>query len=887
MIGTTISHYKIVEKLGQGGMGHVYLAEDLQLGRKAAIKMLAPEFSKDEIVRQRFKREAQAVAALNHQNIVTIFEFGDYNNTPYIVMEYVDGESLRERLLRKRLTLPDIIHIALQICEGLAKSHNTGIIHRDLKPENILFDRDDRVKILDFGLAKFRNHENITHKSMRVGTINYMSPEQLSGQEVDAQSDIFSFGIILYELFTGSLPFKGEYEASIIYAILHENPKPLLEINKELPAQVQKVIDRALAKEKNDRYTSVGQLAGELSTLLSVPVPSADLPLKSGISANSVEELLEHRQNIDKLIETKYKRSIVILFSDIVGSTRFFEQRGDIDGRAMLSRHNRQMFPIIKKHSGTVIKTMGDSIMASFGEVQDGCACARQMQQSLLEENKTLPPEDRISIRIALHFGKAVIEKDDVFGDAVNVASRVEKFTDGDQIMISQAVVDALTDGHDFVFEQVGSVDMKGKSEKMSLYRLKWYDEELIEQIPEVDSEVSEHISTPAPQTANTVTILKPFKLEIPQKLKSDALSDEIKNPYMNRVMIQDIEEFFGRRSEVEKIYSRVGSSRPQSISLVGTRRIGKSSLLNFVQHPANRRKYLKNADEFIFIFIDFQERRGIQIADFFSSIYEALYDAFNGNLRIDVSPDYEGFKKIVSTFEDAGLKLILLFDEFELITKNKNFDTEFYSFCRSIANNYNVAYIVSSARNLQTLTHSKEISDSPFFNIFSNMTLSQFNRPEAVALITEPAKKMDIAQQPYIDFIIDIAGYYPFFIQMACAALFEHLKNNDLRNNALQEAVKEDFLDEAKVHFQQIWESSGEYQKEVILLLCQGKKIPPSQSYLLKNLEKEGYVKTGKKKPEIFSSLFREYILSRYAVKSKSGSFFWPFSGKTQRSTG
>ena len=436
MIGTEISHYKIIEKLGQGGMGHVYLAEDTRLGRNAAIKLLAPEFIRDENIKERFKREAQAVAALNHKNIVTIYEFGDFQGNPYIVMEYVEGESLRNRQRRKNLSLKEIVKIACEICEGLSKSHKTDIIHRDLKPENILFDQDGQVKILDFGLAKFRNHENITQKSTRVGTINYMSPEQLQGKDVDAQSDIFSLGIMLYELFTGSMPFKGDYEASIIYSILHEQPKQIDDFNLNLPEKVQSIVDKSLAKEKEERYLTVDQIANDLQLLTDSAV--SDSQIERAGTSDSVEELLEHRQNIDRLIESKYKRPIAILFSDIVGSTQFFEQRGDIEGRAMVSRHHRQMFPVIKKYEGAVIKTMGDSIMASFKNVPEACCCAKEMQQVLMKENQTLAPEDRVAIRIALHHGKAVIEKNDVFGDAVNVASRVEKFTDGDQIMISQ-----------------------------------------------------------------------------------------------------------------------------------------------------------------------------------------------------------------------------------------------------------------------------------------------------------------------------------------------------------------------------------------------------------------------------------------------------------------
>jgi serine/threonine-protein kinase len=428
---------------------------------------------------------------------------------------------------------------------------------------------------------------------------------------------------------------------------------------------------------------------------------------------------------------------------------------------------------------------------------------------------------------------------------------------------------------------------MKGKSEKMPLYRLLWYDEEIVATLSEIDSEIVDQVTpTPLPKS-ESIIITTPYKMILPQKSKSEVLSQNLKNPYMNRVMIQHIEEFYGREVEVEKIYSRIGSSRPQSISIVGERRIGKSSLLNYIFQPANRLKYLKKPDEFVFLFIDFQERRGIEIHDFFSILYEALYEEFHGNLELSIEPNYEGFKKIVSAFEDQGLKLILLFDEFELITKNTNFNSEFYSFCRSIANNFNVAYIVSSGRNLQTLCHSKEISDSPFFNIFSNLTVSQFNRSEAVSLIRGPAEKMNYKLQSYVDFIIDIAGFYPFFIQIACASLFEQVKNGITDNKAIFETVKDDFFDEAKVHFQQVWETANVDEREVLLAISAGKKIQPSQEYLIKILEKEGYVKAGKKRSEIFSSLFAEYILDRFGTSSKSRSFFWPFSGSTKRNTG
>jgi len=862
-------------------MGHVYLAEDMQLGRKVAIKLLAPEFALDPGIKERFKHEAQAVAALSHTNIITIYEFGDYDNNPFIVMEYVNGESLRDILKHKKLSVEEVISIARQICDGLFKSHRTGIIHRDLKPENILFDSDGRVKILDFGLAKFRNHNNITQKSMRLGTINYMSPEQLQGIEINEQSDIFSLGVMLYEIFSGHLPFIADYEASLIYAILHEHPKPVKEYIPDFPDSLQKILDRTLAKEKNSRYKSVDDLSRDLIALQNQSAPN--MPVTTLADSGSVEELLDHRQQIDDLIELKYKRPVVILISDMVGSTEYFEQRGDIEGRAMVNRHHRQLFPVIQKREGEIFKTMGDSILVSFRNVSAACLCACEMQRTLIAENTKLPPDDRIRIRIALHYGNAVIEAGDVYGDAVNVASRIEKLTAGDQIMLSQAVVDALGSGSEHTVVYAGSVGLKGKSEKIALYRLRWHEGENIEPIPDHDSQMKDLPTPPPLARPIKVRITAPYKLQTVQKIKSEVLDQQLQNPYMNRVMIQDIEEFYGRRNEIEKIYSRIGSSRPQSISLVGERRIGKSSLLSFIYNPLNRRKYLKNPDEYVFIFIDFQEHRGIGITEFFTIIFQALLEAFNGKLEIDAEPNYEGFKRVISAFDEQKLKLILLFDEFELVTKNENFDTEFYSFCRSIANNYNVGYLVSSGRNLQTLCHSKQISDSPFFNIFSNLTLGQFTLEEAKSLISKPTEKLNFSLSPYTDFILDIAGFYPFFIQIACAALYEQLKNGAHHDKSFLEKVKDDFLDEARVHFQQIWTMADDDQREVFLNVSNGKKIQTAQEYLLKILEKEGYIKPGKKHPEIFSSLFKEYILNRFGTDHKSSSRIWPFIKSTK----
>jgi len=263
-VGKTISHYKVLEKLGEGGMGEVYLAEDTKLKRRVALKFLPAQYASDAEFKERFKREAQAAAALNHPNIITIHEVAEYENKPYIAMEYVEGESLKDLIAKKELSISRVIDMAMQICEGIAKAHQQEIVHRDIKPQNILIDKDDRARIVDFGLARLKRDVMLTQPGSTLGTVAYMSPEQAQGLEVDQRSDIFSFGVVLYEMITAQMPFKGEHEAAIINSIVNEIPEPLARYKANVPEGLQRMVDKSLAKDKEERYQHVDDLLADL-----------------------------------------------------------------------------------------------------------------------------------------------------------------------------------------------------------------------------------------------------------------------------------------------------------------------------------------------------------------------------------------------------------------------------------------------------------------------------------------------------------------------------------------------------------------------------------------------------------------------------------------------
>src|SRR6188472_906410 len=293
LVGTQIGPYRIESVLGRGGMGVVYLALDERLGRKVGLKLLPQSLAADMTHLGRLKREARTASALNHPNIVTIHEIGEADSTSYIASELIDGETLRQRLARGPIALNEAIDIATQVASALAAAHNAGIVHRDIKPENIMLRPDGYVKVLDFGIAKLTEQRTDDHTiettatlqtrpGLVLGTARYMSPEQARGHNVDARSDIWSLGVVLYEMVGGSPPFRGETPSDCIAAILTTEPTPLSGVLPDVPLKLESILQQALRKNSDERYQTINEMLADLRMLKGELEADSSLPQTKG-----------------------------------------------------------------------------------------------------------------------------------------------------------------------------------------------------------------------------------------------------------------------------------------------------------------------------------------------------------------------------------------------------------------------------------------------------------------------------------------------------------------------------------------------------------------------------------------------------------------------------
>ncbi len=591
----------------------------------------------------------------------------------------------------------------------------------------------------------------------------------------------------------------------------------------------------------------------------------------------NIEELLRKRkellEEIDKQIEADHTRPVTLLFTDIVGSTAYYERMGDIAGRQMVQTHNDLLFPIIQANEGRVIKTIGDSIMACFEDPSKGLDCAVEMQKSLRTHNEKTPAVAAIKVRMGLHCGRAVVEEKDLFGDVVNTAARVESRADGEEILVSGAVK-AGAESYPVPLVFLGSEKVKGREELVELYLVNW------KGLPEKDiaeswrSRAAKHAQArdgsnegEAPQWAAVLS-----RLDVEREAAAYPALKAAGNPYLNRVMIPHPDMFHGRRALVKKITGRISAQRPQSVSLVGERRIGKSSLLNYLRSPGTRLASFAEPGAYLPVFVDFQQARTIDEGQFFALIFSEIARRFKGPEAKAPKADEAEARRLCDAVAEKGMRLVFLFDEFECVTKNAKIGPEFYSFLRSLANNYPVCFITVSGRNLKDMCVSHEISDSPFFNIFSVHHVGPFTVEEARSLVDDPSEKRGIPLASLFEPIVEMGGLYPFFLQMACSAWFEYLeaegkRAEDFTGKPAPRDVLEAFREESRPHFEFVYENASGPERDVFAA-CAASRDIDAVDPAAEDLERKGYLTRKGSALAPFSSEFARF-LSQAARKS------------------
>ena len=472
MIGKTISHYKILEKLGEGGMGEVFLAEDTRLERKVALKFLPLKMTSDREARKRFKREARAAAALNHPNIVTIYEINEFEGQVYIAMEHIEGKTLMDM---KVVPIEGAIDIAKQICEGLEQAHHAGIIHRDIKLQNVILDKNNRVKILDFGLAKLKGASAITGEIFRVGTAYYISPEQAQCEELDLRTDIWSLGVVLYEMLTGYLPFKGDNERAVIYSIINESPIPPSEIRDGLPIGLEKIIFKCLRKDRNDRYPSVQPLLSDLKELKKF------LKRKGKKKESLTERKQKEKPGARK--ETERRQATVI-----IGEISIYDEMPKhMDTQQVVSIVScvERFDAIIEKYGGELGKVVGNSFAAYFGvptAIEDApkkaVNAAIEMRNSLYRFNHEHHLNISLDIHIGINTGIVIARamgtdnKRDytIMGDTVTLASQLKDLSSKGQIYVGPLTYKYTK--NEFDYNELKPITLDGRIKPAAVFEL-------------------------------------------------------------------------------------------------------------------------------------------------------------------------------------------------------------------------------------------------------------------------------------------------------------------------------------------------------------------------------------------------------------------------------
>ncbi len=476
--GTPIAHYHVLEKIGEGGMGNVFLAEDTKLGRQVALKFLHSRRLSDPTARERFIREAKAAAALNHPNIITVYEINEFEEHLYMAMEYVPGQTLAEIIStageeNKPLPIKDCIDIAVNICEGLAAAHKAGIIHRDIKPHNIILAENNRVKILDFGLARLRGVRPITGGIFRIGTLLYMSPEQAVGDDLDNRADTWALGATLYQLFTGRLPFTQETEAAVFYAILNTPPPAPSELRRDIPPALESIILKCLQKKAENRFSSVDQVITGLQALArSLEEPPPARPTRTTKSTAKFKKQME-------------RRHATVLFARISGHQTLMKKMDLEEAAGVLNLCLEGFAAIIETYGGGINKLMDSSLTALFGvptaveeAPKKAVTAAVEMRDFLYKQNRENQLPHHLDIHIGINSGPVIVgavgEEDKaeftVMGETVSFAQMMQEIAPRGRIYVGPSVHEYTAET--YRYRASGAPHIRGKKMPGTVYKL-------------------------------------------------------------------------------------------------------------------------------------------------------------------------------------------------------------------------------------------------------------------------------------------------------------------------------------------------------------------------------------------------------------------------------
>ncbi len=573
------------------------------------------------------------------------------------------------------------------------------------------------------------------------------------------------------------------------------------------------------------------------------------------LSSEQIKHLMQNME-IEREMLDAARRPLLIMLTDLKNSTIYYDRLGDVAAKSLIFKHNNILFPIIETAEGAVIKTTGDGILATFEDAAKGLKAAARIQSELRDYNDGRDLETSITVRIGLHYGKTIVFENDVYGDSINATARIEGLADGNEILISQSVVEAVQPDDDRLVN-IGLVHLKGKLEPMNVYGYLWDHQDSYLKAGYQRKREEYAAQQPAGTSPARISISGGPVFED----KDEGTHRERGNPFLNRSAITQPDYFFGRETLIHKIYSRISAQRPQSVSLYGERRIGKSSLINQLRSLRLRREFLSDINRYIFIHIDVQSMRGATVEHFIDTLYEGVRSCFHGQISFDLKPVYHDFVKLVEELNKADINLIIIFDEFDLITLNPSFDVEFYSWLRSLASHYRVAFITSSLSQLQQLCATKKISDSPFFNIFTAFHVGPFTLQEARGLIGG-LLKLSLREYDFSGWEEEIfaqAGYLPFFIQIYCANLFDLYPAGPS-----PQEVADAFMEEARDHFEHICRNLCAEERECLRLIKAGKSCGPKLESFHQQLIRKGYVIQEGDKARVFSTAFEQFMASR-----------------------